>query len=150
MNNTFLELAQGFQAPVHTYNSYITGEYQTKFENNTKDVYIYRKGSRVYKYTSHRIHSIQKYLIQHVYTKKFIIQYVWKEKYTLSFKKIHSSCPAQRKGYSHYSTWGGKEREWWVIALLSEWIIHIHRIGSIWNQIIRYPQNHSFNTKKII
>ena len=51
VNNTFLELAQGFQTPVHTYNPYITGEYQTKFENNTKDVYIYRKDSSVYKYT---------------------------------------------------------------------------------------------------
>ena len=57
--NTFFELAQGFQTPVHTYNPYITGEYQIKFENNTKDVYIYRKGSRVYKYTAQRIHSIQ-------------------------------------------------------------------------------------------
>ena len=61
VNNTFLELAQGFQTHVHTYNPHITGEYITKFEKrNTKDVYIYIyiKSSCIYKHTTQRIHSI--------------------------------------------------------------------------------------------
>ena len=59
-------------------------------------IYIYIRGSSAYKYTTQRIHSIQKCLIQYVYTKKFIIQYVWKES-THQASKKHNSCLAQRK-----------------------------------------------------
>ena len=59
--NTFLELAQGFQTPVHTYNSPITGEYN-KFKKNTKGcVYIYiSEIQALTKIQPKRIHSTQK------------------------------------------------------------------------------------------
>ena len=61
-------------------------------------IYIYSKNTSIYKYTTQWIHSIQKCLIQHAYTKVLIIQYVPKEKYTLkTLKKYTSGYPAQGK-----------------------------------------------------
>ena len=93
------------------------------------------------------------------YTIKFNTTCYYKEVYyTICLKrKVHTKLqkntqqlPSTQKNYTYYSTWGGGKREWWVIALLSEWIIHIHRIGLRCNQLVQYHQSHSFNTKKII
>ena len=94
VNNTFRELAQDFQTPVHTYNRYITGEYQTKFEKTPKDVYIYRKDSNVYKYTTQQLHFIQKCLIQHTITKEFIYTICYKGNTHQELQQNASSCPA--------------------------------------------------------
>ena len=77
MNNTFFELAQGFQTPVHTYNPYITGEYITKFEKKTQKMCIYIGKIQVFTNTQPNGSILyNKSLIQHAITKKFIIQYI--------------------------------------------------------------------------
>ena len=62
---------------------------------------IYSKNTSIHKYTTQRIHSIQKYLIQLAYTKVLIIQYVPKEKY---------SYPAQEKATRTTQSEEGKGR----------------------------------------
>ena len=84
------------------------------------------------------------------YYKGIYLYNMFQRKYTPRTSTKYKQLPSTQESYTYYSTWGREKREWWVISLLSEWIIHIHRIGLIWNQIIRYPQSHSFNTKKII
>ena len=76
-----------------------------KRDKHRRYVYIYSKNSSVYKYTHQRIHSTQKCLIQHAYTKTFSYIICFKGKvHTKDFKKIYSGCSAHGKGYMHYST----------------------------------------------
>ena len=58
---------------------------------------IYSKNTSIHKYTTQRIQSIQKYLIQHAYTKVLIIQYVPKEKYTPRTSKKYKQLPSTGK-----------------------------------------------------
>ena len=98
VNNTFLELANDFQTPVHTYNPLITGECITKSEkrNTTRCVYIYIYQRFMYLQTYNQTDPF--------YTKMFNTTCYYKEFiYTICFKgnayqelqQNISSCPAQ-------------------------------------------------------
>ena len=55
-------------------------------------MYIYRKDSSGYKYTTQWIHSIQKCLIQHAYTKKFSYTICLKRKSTHQASKKYTAA----------------------------------------------------------
>ena len=73
-------------------------------------VYIYSQYTSIRKYTTQRIQSIQKCLIQHAYTKAFNIQYVSKEKVQTTNLNKTISCPAQGKATrtTQPEEWKGK------------------------------------------
>ena len=98
VNNTFLELAQGFQTSVHTYNSPITGEYITKLGKKYKRmcIHIYIRGSSAYKYTTQRIHSIQK--------KVYLYNMSERKNTHQASKKIQQLPSTRGIGNTHYST----------------------------------------------
>ena len=60
-------------------------------------MYIYRKDSSVYKYTTQRIHSIQKCLIQHAYTKRFNYTICFKENTHQELQQNVQQLPSTRK-----------------------------------------------------
>ena len=96
--NTFLELAQGFQTPVHTYNSPITGEYITKLKKNTKGyVYIYQRFNRLQTYNPTDPFYAKESLIQHAITKEFMYTICLKRKVHTKLQRNTSSRPAHRK-----------------------------------------------------
>ena len=98
VNNTFLELAQGFQTPVHTYNSPITGEYITKFGNRNTIrcvyIYIYQRFKRLQTYNPTDPFYTKESLIQHVYTRRFIYTIYLKGKIHTKLQRKYNSCPA--------------------------------------------------------
>ena len=60
-------------------------------------VYIYIKGSCIYKHTTQQIHSIQKCLIQHAYTKKFDYTICFKENTHQELQQNVQQLPSTRK-----------------------------------------------------
>ena len=106
VNNTFLELAQGFQTPVHTYNSPITGEYTTKFgnRNTIRCVYIYQKFMYLQTYILTDPFYAKEGLIQHAYTKRLNYTICFKENTHQELQQNVQLLPSTQESYPYYST----------------------------------------------
>ena len=75
-------------------------------KSNTIDMYIYtyNKNTSIHQYTTQRIQSIQRCLIQYAYTKGFNTQYVPKRNVQTTNLNNTSSCLAHEKASRYYST----------------------------------------------
>ena len=112
LNNTFLELAQGWRINLFTPIFLIYLEtISNKIWKTAQKMCIY-----IYKFKCLQIHNPT----DPFYTKKFNTTCIYQEVYyticfkgkvhTKNLKKIYSSCPAHGIGYTHYWTWGGERK----------------------------------------
>ena len=103
--NIFLELAQGFHTPVHTYNSPITGEYITKFEENAKGcVYISEVQARTNIQPNGSILYKRKFNTKCYYKGIYVYNMFEKKGTHQASKKIQQLPSTRGIGNTHYST----------------------------------------------
>ena len=107
VKNTFFELAQGFQTPVHTYNPYITGEYITKFgnKNTIRCVYIYISEVQTLTNTQPNGSILYKRRFNTTcYYKEIYLYNMLQRKYTPRTPTKYKQLPSTQESYTYYST----------------------------------------------
>ena len=129
--NTFFELAQGFQTPVHTYNSPITGEYNKNWEETKGCLHIYIRGSSAYKHTTQTDpFYTKKGLIQHAIYKKVYLYKMSEKKGTHQASKKYNSCPAHgNRQHALLNLRRGKERV--MSNFITQWVNRPHTSNRI-------------------